>query len=174
MRRLIVLSPVGLVCLATALTGCAGVPELTPITTYGSANAFTPAGYAQTKIDDTHYQVKATGSAATPKDRVEKIARARAAEIGVIEKQNYYKVTSVQHSVSCTTAQTAYKGQGVPASARPTVVLDVVYAKEQTDPDFADAKQSFEAISNDLANQVVAPEAKASAIQETRAGCGQG
>ncbi len=51
-----------------------------------ASNILSPAGYCQTKIDDTHYKVTATGTEATPKERVEKIARARAAQIGVDQK----------------------------------------------------------------------------------------
>jgi hypothetical protein len=174
MRRSTVFGSAAAACAAVVLGSCSGVPELTPITTYGSANAFTPSGYSQTKIDDTHYKVKAAGTEATPKSRIEKIARARAAEIGVQEKQKYFKVTGVAHSVACTSAQSTYKGGKVPASARPTVELDVVYADEPTDAEFVEAKTSFESLSQELANETVPPEAKATAIQETRASCGQG
>jgi hypothetical protein len=174
MRRSIILGSAVAACAAIGLASCSGVPELTPVTIYGSSNVFTPSGYSQTKIDDTHYKVKAAGTEATPQSRIEKIARARAAEIGVQEKQKYFKVTGVEHSVACTSAQTTYKGGKVPSTARPTVVLDVVYANEPTDAEFAEAKTSFESLSNELANEVVPPEAKATAIQRTRASCGQG
>ena len=174
MHRGIVAGLTGLVCTSLVLTGCATFPELSPITSYGAANMLTPSGYTQTKLDDMRYQVKATGTEATPKERVETIARTRAAQIGVEEKLKYFKVTSVQHSVVCSSGQQAHKGTKTPSAARPTVVLDVVYAKEQTDPEFASSEESFKALSGDLAGEVVAPEVKAIAIQQARASCGQG
>ena len=105
-----------------------------PVAEFTAASVFSPAGYTQTKIDDTHYQVQASGTEATPKERVEKIARARAAEIGVYEKMKFFKVTSVQHSITCNRRQEGYKTTSTPASARPSVVIDVVYAKDTTDP----------------------------------------
>jgi hypothetical protein len=157
------------------LGGCGGVSQLgTPVASYGAANILMPAGYAQTKIDDTHFKVGATGTEATPKERVEKIARARAAQIGVDEKLGYFKVTNVQHGVKCEKRQAGYKSAPTPAASRPTVVLDVVYAKEAADPTFTSSAETFQALSAELAGEVVSPEAKAAAIQATRAGCGQG
>jgi hypothetical protein len=105
---------------------------------------------------------------------VEKIARARAAQIGVEEKLPYFKVAGVQHGVKCTKRQPGYKSEDTPASSRPTVELDVVYAKDAADPTFASSTAAFDALNAELAGEVVAPEAKAAATQETRAGCGQG
>jgi hypothetical protein len=157
------------------LGGCASMPQLAaPIASYSASSVFAPAGYGQTKLGDDHYQVTATGTEATPKERVEKIARARAAQIGVDEKLKYFKVESVQHGVSCSKRQEGYKSGDVPAASRPTVVLDVVYAKEPTDPSFAGSEEAFQTLSAELANEAVGPEAKAMAIQETRASCGQG
>ncbi len=164
---------VGLSC-SVLLGGCTGIAQLTPVASYTASNAFSPAGYGQTKLGDDHYQVKATGTEATPKERVEKIARARAAQIGVDEKFNYFKVGSVQHGVACSERQKAYKSAETAASSRPTVVLDVVYAKETADPTFASTKEAYEALSAELASEVVTPDVKAVSVQETRASCGQG
>jgi hypothetical protein len=160
-------------CCVAALGACSGVPLLTqPIASYGESNAFAPAGYSQTKIDDTHYQVRATGTESTPRQRVEKIARARAAQIGVEEKLRYFKVASVQHAVKCSKRQAGYKSQDTQPSNRPTVVLDVVYAKDWADPSFAETAPAFDTLSNELTSEVLDTEAKALAAQEIRAGCG--
>jgi hypothetical protein len=160
---------------AVALGGCSGLPALSPsVASYGASNIISPTGYGQTKVDDTHYQVTATGTEATPKERVEKIARARAAEIGVEEKLKYFKVTGVQHGIKCTKRQPGYKSEDTAAASRPTVVLDVVYANDAADPTYASSKDAFATLSTELAGEVVAPEAKAAALQETRASCGQG
>jgi hypothetical protein len=166
---------VGLVTCAALPGGCSGVTQLgVPVASFGASTIFSPSGYAQEKLDDTHFRVRATGTQATPKERVEKIARARAAQIGVEEKLKYFKVVSVQHGVSCEKRQAGYKSEATPAASRPTVVLDVVYAQDAADPAFAGSAETFEALSSELANEIVAPEAKAVAIQETRTSCGQG
>lgn len=175
MRQRIGPRAVALAGCALALAGCTGLTGISdPIASYAASNVFSPAGYAQTKVDDLHYKVTATGTEATPKERVEKIARARAAQIGVDEKLSYFKVAGVQHGVECTRRQAGYKSEDVPAASRPTVVLDVIYAKEPADPTFASTEEAYQSLSAELATEVVAPEAKAAAIQATRAGCGQG
>lgn len=163
------------VCICTAaLCGCSGgLAGLSdPVAAYGASNILSPTGYSQTKLDDMHFKVTATGTEATPKERVEKIARARAAQIGVDQKLKYFKVAGVQHGVSCSKRQEGYKSSDVPATSRPTVVLDVVYANEPTDPTFASTEEAYQTLSAELANEVVGPDAKAVAIQETRTSCG--
>ena len=142
-----------------------------PVADFTAASVFSPVGYNQTKIDDTHYQVQASGTEATPKDRVEKIARARAAQIGVDEKLKFFKVTSVQHSITCNRRQDGYKTTSTPASARPSVVLDVVYAKDTTDPSFWSSEETLNTLKTDLAAVSVAPEARAAAVHETLESC---
>ncbi len=160
-------------CVA-AVAGCSNMSGLTqPVASYGASNIMSPAGYSQTMVDETHFKVTATGTEATPPERVEKIARARAAQIGVDQKFNYFKVAGVEHGVECSKRQDGYKSEPTPATSRPKVVLDVVYAKAASDPTFTDSKQAFDSLSAELASEVVAPEAKAAAIQEARKGCGQ-
>jgi hypothetical protein len=160
---------------AAVLSACSSLPHLgSPIASYAASNVLSPSGYTQTKLDDTHYQVKATGTEATPTARVEKIARARAAEIGIEDKLQYFKVTSVQPSFLCTKKQAGYKSEPQPASGRPVVVLDVTYAHEALDAGFASSAESFKALSAEIAGEAVAPETSAAATQATRAGCGQG
>jgi hypothetical protein len=165
-------------CLPALVAGCSGVEGLTsltpPVAQYSSASIFSPSGYSQSKIDDTHYTVAASGTEATPISRVEKIARARAAEIGVDQKLPYFKVTNVQQGMTCAKRQEGYKSPSTPASARPSVILDVVYAKDAADPTFQNAAETLTTLKTDLAAEDVAPEARAVAIQQTREGCSKG
>jgi hypothetical protein len=169
---------IGLCCCSAPLAGCSSLSAMTslspPVAAYTAASAFSPVGYSQTKIDDTHYQILASGTEATPKERVEKIARVRAAEIGVDEKLKFFKVTSVQHSITCAKRQEGYKTTPTPSSARPSVVLDVVYAKDATDPTFQSSAGALTTLKTDLAAEQVEPEAQAVAIQETRESRGKG
>jgi hypothetical protein len=156
---------------AALMGACAGA-DLKPVASFGAANALMPSGYTETKISDTQYQVGAAGTEATPKARIEKIARARAAQIGVEEKLKYYKVTNVQYGIKCSKKHEFYKGGATAPGSRQTVLLDVVYAKQQVDPSYISAAESYEALNNELNSEVIPPEAKAAAEQEARAGCG--
>jgi hypothetical protein len=163
-------------CLAAVLVGgCSGVSPIgASIAPYSASNALQPFGYSETKVADGHYQVTASGTETTPKARIEKIARARAAQIGVEQKLAYFKVTNVQYGFKCRKRQQGYKSQASPASSRPMVVLDVVYAKDAADPTYAPSAQTFEALNAELAGEVVPADASAAAAEETRAGCGPG
>ena len=154
------------------LAACAGA-DLKPVASLSASNLMMPTGYSETKVSDTQYLVQATGTEATPKARIEKIARARAAQIGVEQKMNFYKVASVQYGVACVKAHEFYKGGQTQAGSRPTVKLDVVYAKEAVDPSYVSAKDSYDALNGELSSEVVPAEAKTAAEEEARAGCGQ-
>ena len=155
-----------------ALAACAGA-DLKPVASLSASNLMTPSGYAETKVSDTQYLVQATGTEATPKARIEKIARARAAQIAIEQKMKFYKVSSVQFGMACSKGHEFYKGGQTHAGSRQTVKLDVVYAKEAVDPSYVSAKESYEVLNGELASEVVPAEAKAAAEQEARSGCGQ-
>ena len=160
----------GLSC-ALVLAGCAGL-DAKPIASLSATSMMSPSGYSESKVSDTQYQVRATGTESTPKARIEKIARARAAQIGVEQKLKYYKVTNVQFGAHCTKKHEFYKGGATTAGSRQTVMLDVVYAKEPPDPSYVSAAESYETLNGELNSEVIPPEAKAAAEQEARAGCG--
>jgi hypothetical protein len=166
------------ICASALVGGCSGMTSLTslspPIAQYTSSSIFSPAGYSQSKIDGTHFKVAASGTEATPISRVEKIARARAAEIGVEEKMPYFKVTNAQQGMTCGKRQESYKSMSTPPSSHPSVILDVVYAKDAADPTFRNAAETLVALKTDLAAEDVAPEARAVAIQATRESCPKG
>ena len=173
MRSLIGLA--GLSICAAIVAGCSAASSaLGPsVASYGASNIFSPVGYDQSQIDETHYKVTATGSEVTPASRVEKIAMARAAQIGADQKLDYFKVASVQHGAACSQKDSGYKGPTTASNARPTVVLDVLYSKDQADPGFQPSKATFEALSAELANETVSPEAQQAANQDILTRCGQ-
>ena len=146
-----------------------------PVAAYGASNILSPTGYSQTKLDDTHFKVTATGTEATPKERVEKIARARAAQIGVDQKLKYFKVAGVQHGVCVLRAPGGLQERAMcrrRAARRWSWTWSM--PKSPTDPTFASTEEAYQTLSAELANEVVGPDAKAVAIQETRASCGKG
>src|SRR5262245_1448025 len=116
----------GLLALLTpAAAGCSGL-GVDSVATYMPANAILPVGYFQKPTGDQQFQVGASGTEATPAARIEKIATARAAEIGVDQKLPYFKIASVTHGMSCTKKKSTGKYGDMPATYHPTVVLDVV------------------------------------------------
>jgi hypothetical protein len=153
------------------LGACAGT-DLKPVASFGASNMLSPSGYSEAKISDTQYQVKATGTEATPKERIEKIARARAAQIAIEEKMKFYKVANVQFGVECGKKHEFYKGGKTELANRQTVQIDVVYAKEAVDPTYISAKESFESLNRELETEVIPTESKTAAEQEARSGCG--
>lgn len=162
--------------LPVAAGGCSGSLGLAgDIAAYAPANAILPVGYSQMPIDEQHYQVSAAGTESTPGERVEKIAMARAAEIGVAQRLHYFKVTNVSRGIKCTKKkQGSAKVVELPASYRPTVTLDVVYAKTPLDADFRSSADTFAQLKSEIDSEVVAPEAAAAASQSSRAQCGAG
>jgi hypothetical protein len=172
MRRIKAAGLLALLSGAALLGACAGT-DLTPVASLSAANMMSPSGYSETKVSDNQYQVQATGTEATPKARIEKIARARAAQIGIEQKMGFYKVSSVEFGVACSKGHEFYKGGQTRPGNRQTVKLDVVYSKEPVDPSYVSTKESYEALNGELSNEVIPPDAKTAAEQEARAGCGQ-
>jgi hypothetical protein len=143
------------------------------VASYSSANAFLPIGYSDTKLEASHYTVRAMGTETTPRDRVELIARTRAAEIGVADKTPYFKVLSVTPSFACGKKVESYKGPAPKPLSGPVVSLDVVYAKTAGDPAYADAAQSFAELKARLDGEQVPAEARLAASAEVKAACGR-
>lgn len=155
------------------LSGCAGGLSMGggASTSYSAANAIYPVGYSEKAIDETHYEVKASGTDSTPKERVEKIALARAAEIGVEQRLPYFKVVNVTHGAACSKKQSTYKAGDSQATYHPTVVLDVYYSK-QPQPDHRPSADTFAQTKAELDADATPPEVNAAAAAQIRAQCG--
>jgi hypothetical protein len=160
-------------CAALLFAGCAGGLSMTGATTsYTASNAMMPVGYSEVPIDPMHYEVKAAGSEQTPRERIEKIALARAAEIGVEQKLKYFKVASVNHGAACSKKRPGgNKSSDVAATYHPTVVLDVYYSKEPA-ADFRPSAETLAQVKAEIEPDLTAPEAKSAAAAQIRAQCG--
>jgi hypothetical protein len=86
----------------TSLAACSGGETALPslqtaglaagsVTGYTAANALFTNGYSDRELGQDHYAVRASGSAVTPAERLEKIALARAAQIGVETGRAFFK-----------------------------------------------------------------------------------
>lgn len=156
-----------------AAAGCSGV-GLGGLAPYGPANVVMPAGYSHAIVGERHYQVRATGTSSTPRERIEKIALARAAELGVEQKFAFFKVAGVQHEVACKEKKLNTKIGDMPAAARPTVLVDVFYSKTPDDPEYRSTADSFTQLRAELDAESLTPEAAAANAAQSRAACGSG
>ncbi len=89
-------------------------------------------------MSDGRVRVTATGSAATPKARVEKIAMARAAEYGIERNASYFQTSAPQFSIRCGKREYLEKGEKkkLPARGYSVVEIDVAYATTPADASY--------------------------------------
>jgi len=146
--------------------------SLSNVAGYQAANMFLTTGYNETQIAADHYEVRANGTDQTSKERVERIALARAAEIGVENKLAYFKVNDTRHGAVCKAKQTGYKSADAGAVRYPTVILDVSYAQAPADANWQEAKSSFDRIKGELAAETPDAALKAAAAADIKDRCG--
>ena len=80
----------------------------------------------------------------------------------------------MQHGFSCSKRKPGYKSEATPASSRPTVMLDVVYAKEPTDPGFVSTKETFDGLERGDRQRGRGPEPRPSPSRRRAQVAGQG
>ncbi|MGQ0673056.1 MAG: CC0125/CC1285 family lipoprotein [Hyphomicrobium sp.] len=163
-----------LIAVGCCIAGCASGPgslggDLAP---YAPSNAFYPVGYSESSSGDGRYQVRASGTASTPYERIEKIATARAAEIGATTKAKYFKVVAVTRDASCTRKKSGYKVTDTAASARPTVSMDVVFAPTAIDPSYQPSQETFDRLSAEMKTDSYPPESGQATAEAVKARCG--
>lgn len=150
---------------AAALAGCAGggmglpgAPQLA----YTHSNAMAPSGYSETQIAPDRYRIQVLGPMTTSRERLEKIAATRAAEIGRDNRLGYFKIDGVQQSTHCekftTGVQRSTTGQRR-ATSYVVLTADVSYAKTPPDPSYRDAKATFDQYRAELDQPSAAPPA---------------
>lgn len=146
---------------------------LTPgsLAPYQAANLFMPVGYEDTVISETQHRVKATGTDATPPERVEKIAVARAAEIGLGKRLAFFKVSGLTRGVRCKDKKSGYKTTDNAATARPTVELDAHYAAAPADADYRSTEETFARLKAELASETYSAEAMRAAAADVHSRC---
>lgn len=166
----------GLLVCATAGCGSDLGAGLQPnaVTPYTASNALSPTGHHVTDLGDGRYRITATGSAATPKARVEKIALARAAEFGVERSSKFFQTAAPQFSIRCGKREYLEKGEKrkLPARGFAVVEVDVAYANTAADPSYRATKEVSAALQAELLAESVADDAKQSALAEVTAQCG--
>lgn len=151
---------IALVAAAALASACANEPgsglslaNAPNITGYVQASALSRTGYKVSGLDGGGVRVTATGSAATPRARVEKIAMARAAEYGLQQKYRYFQATPAEVTIQCGARYFMRKGERVeqPAAGYTVAVVDVTYAKTAADPAFLPTKDTAKQLKAELA-----------------------
>jgi hypothetical protein len=140
---------------------------------YQHASAFAPTGYSESLIGENRYRIEVKGPLGTARERMEKIANTRAAEIGKDAKHKYFKVESVQVATSCQSYVTGGKPGSMGAGQRKNIAqailtADVTYAAAPADPAFVETRGAFERLRAEL-DQDPAPSA---AIDPATSQCG--
>lgn len=130
---------------ATGIGAFAGVGPVP----YQHASAFMPVGFSESLIGQDRYRIEVKGPLGSPRERMEKIALTRAAEIGKDAKHKYFKVEGVQVSNSCKSYVTGGKPGSMGAgktkvSAHTILTADVTFAPAPADPSFLETRGAFE------------------------------
>jgi hypothetical protein len=139
--------------------GAIGTPGPLP---YQYASAFAPNGYSESLLGEDRYRIEVKGPLGTPRERMEKIAHTRAAEIARDAKHKYFKVESVQVATSCKSYVTGGKpgsmGSGEKKRISQTILTaDVTYAAAPADPGFVETRGAFERLRAELDQDQSAP-----------------
>lgn len=145
-----------------ALAGCSGGGSgggglggaIGPATVpYQHSNAIYPVGFSESQVAPDRYRIQVKGPLSTPRERLEKIASARAAEIGKENRLGYFKIDGVQIAAECETFTPGGKPAGVNGGqrtvGRTVLTADVTYTKSPQDPSYRDSK-SFDQLRADL------------------------
>jgi predicted small lipoprotein YifL len=150
------------------------VASFAAVTGYGASNAFFTTGYSDREIEPDHHIVRAKGSSVTPVGRIEKIALARAAELGVELGRPYFKAGPPTQSVVCKAGKDAiHKSGKVPAERNALVEIDVLYAKRPPDASYQVAADVHARLIAELASEGVSAESKAAAVSALADQCGK-
>ena len=140
------------VAAALALAGCAneggigGALAPGPLA-YKHSNAVAPSGYSESLIGPDRYRIEVKGPLNTPRERLEKIAATRAAEIGKDNRLKYFKIESVQHTTRCDTVTPGPKAPGSNTAARTVgyavMTADVAFTKTPSDTTYLESRPTF-------------------------------
>lgn len=128
---------------------------------YQHSNVFGQGGYSESQIGPDRYRIEVKGPANTPRERMEKIAAARAAEIGKDNRLGYFKIDDVQHTTRCETVKPGPRApvssSGPKTFAYAVMTADVSYTKTPPDPSYLDSRQSFGQLRAELDQDQTAP-----------------
>lgn len=117
---------------------------------YQHSNAIMTSGYSETVIAPDRYRIEVKGPGGASRERFEKIATARAAEIGRDQRLGHFRIEGMQVASSCQNFRAMGKAgasTNTPEKTLTYAVLtaEVSYAKNTTDPTYRNSKD-FDAL----------------------------
>lgn len=134
---------------STGIGGLSGGPL-----PYQASNAIVSTGYSETQIGPDRYRIEVKGPVTTPRERLEKIATTRAAEIGKDARLGYFKIDNVAVSFNCQTFMAGGDRGGSGATKRKiahaVLTAEVTYTKAPPDPGYIEAKTAFDQLRAEL------------------------
>lgn len=110
---------------------------------YQASNAIVSSGYSESQIAPDRYRIQVKGPASSSRERLEKIAAARAAEIGRDNRLGYFKLDGIQLGTHCETFKSGGKPgtEGAPIKTTFAVLTaEVAYTKSPPDQTYQDSK----------------------------------
>ena len=153
---------------ASPLSGLSGGASAAP---YVQSTIYSPTGYNSKQIDDTHFVVRADGTGGTSAQRLQRMAEARAAELGPELGFAWYKIEGSDAATTCGKKVEGYKGPGAAHNHMRSHKLTVAYAKTQADPSYQQAAPAFALAKAALDADVPAPEEAAAGEAELKRAC---
>jgi hypothetical protein len=118
-------------------------------------------GFKETEVAPNQYRIEVVGNANTPRERLEKIAATRAAEIGTENRLGYFRIDGVELATRCEqyTVGGQRGGSGTEKRRQQHTVLtaNVTYTKQPADPSYVEAKTAFPQYRAELDQDLSAP-----------------
>lgn len=145
------------------------------VTGYQEANAVAPQGYQISSSDTGGVRVTATGSAATPNERLLKIALAKAAEHGAENNKKTFRISEPAYSTRCGKTMVSERGNTrsiVPNDYR-VVVIDATFGGASADPADKPTKETSAALIAELQAEIIPPETQAALVAQLKQACGR-
>jgi hypothetical protein len=145
------------------------------VASYQPASFFSPNGYSVSANADGSLHVTASGAPATPIERLEKIALARAAEYGDEQHLKTFTATPPQVATRCGKTKLPTKDGSI--SVKPldyrVVSVDVTYGSDLTDPRAKGTRETALSLKAELAAEIVPPDVQAASTQAVAQQCGR-
>ncbi len=87
---------------SAGVSGISGLSGLGPSKLqYQASNAIMASGFSETALAPDHYRIEVTAYPTTSRERMEKVAATRAAEIGKENRLGYFKINNVEQTTRC-------------------------------------------------------------------------
>jgi hypothetical protein len=174
----------GLVAVSAAiLQGCAssndgiglGFGGGPGVTAYQEANAVAPQGYQVASNDAGGARVTATGSAATPNERLLKIALAQAAAYGAERNKKTFRIGEPVYSTRCGKTMVSERGntRSIAPNDYRVVVIDATFGGASADPADKPTKETSQALIAELQAETIPLETQAALVAQLKQACGR-